>query len=280
MSLETITGNLRDAYKQVQPETMLHVDQLMKERRINRELRNVGFYTADGQLYFLAGEEKTPSLAMTRQPQNLVLRHIDDAFTQLVETANYHPDVTEAQQAIEAPDTVVIDLTKLRLEKHNDEYSALVISTTKYDKKLNAEERKLAERVYEQGDNFVANMRMLSDAGISETRVFMLNPKYVQKEAKDGAVGRASWLGCFIDDSSFNAVVRGVNDGRLRGVRRVVVPKGDTPEKSVVPSAPQEITAARCYEVLLANPQDSVGALDDKTAADLLKIVTSYLATK
>ena len=40
MSLETITGNLRDAYKQLQPGTMLHVDQLMNERMTDSDLRN------------------------------------------------------------------------------------------------------------------------------------------------------------------------------------------------------------------------------------------------
>ena len=33
MTLETITGNLRDAYRQLQPGTMLHADELMNERR-------------------------------------------------------------------------------------------------------------------------------------------------------------------------------------------------------------------------------------------------------
>ena len=241
MSLETITGNLKDAYKLVEPATMLHVDQLMNERRTNPELQTLGFYTADGQLYFLAGEEKTPSLAMTRQPHNLVLRHINDAFTQLVETGNYHPDVAEAQQAIAASDTVIIDLTKLRLEKQNDDFSALVISTTKYDTELNTEERKLAEHVYEQGDNFVANMQILSDAGISETRVYVLNPKYVQKEARKGAIGRASWLGDFSYYSRFNANGRSVSShGALRGVRRVSVsePEGVRAQSTSVVTRP------------------------------------------
>ncbi|MBS3121014.1 hypothetical protein J4420_04825 [Candidatus Woesearchaeota archaeon] len=45
MSLESITKNLRDGYKQLQPGTMLHVDELMNERQTNAELRTQWFYT-------------------------------------------------------------------------------------------------------------------------------------------------------------------------------------------------------------------------------------------
>ena len=50
---ETITGNLRGAYQECVPGTMLCVDQLNIKRRTNPELRNNGFYTADGSIYFM-----------------------------------------------------------------------------------------------------------------------------------------------------------------------------------------------------------------------------------
>ena len=44
MSLETITGNLRNVYKQIVPGTMLCVDQLMDARREDASLCQNGFY--------------------------------------------------------------------------------------------------------------------------------------------------------------------------------------------------------------------------------------------
>ena|SRR3990167_646122 len=90
MSLETFTGNLRDGYKQVQPGTMLHVDELMNERRSNKELQYQWFYTADGLIYFLDGVDKIPTLLITREAHNPVLQRIDDAFEPLIKGANYH----------------------------------------------------------------------------------------------------------------------------------------------------------------------------------------------
>ncbi len=224
MALETIVDNLRNGYKQLQPGTMLHVDQLMKERRTNSKLRDQSFYTADGELYFLRGKKKTPTLAITREKDNLVLRHLMGAFTKLTTTDNYRPDVQEAQQSIDAPETVLIDLTKLRLQGDEAKWRYLGISTTEYHRlfrRLNPEERKLTERVYGQGDEFGLSMALLKGAGISEARIYVLNPVYVKKEAKQGPLGRAPWLDDFGRNSSFDSYDRSVGgSNRLRGVRR------------------------------------------------------------
>ena len=213
---------------------MLHVDQLMKERRRNPQLRAQSFYTADGELYFLHGQ--TPTLAITGEKDNLVLRHLDDAFTQLTTVENYRPDIHEAQQSIDAPETVLIDLTKLRLQGDDAAWRYLRISTTQYDK-LQPEERKLAERVYGQGDEFGLSMAQLKKAGISETRIDVLNPAYVQKEAEQGPLGRASWLDGFAGNSVFSANDRNVSGrSRLRGVRRESV--GEMPAGRAAPVIP------------------------------------------
>ena len=207
MNLETIAGDLR-TYAKLQPGTMLHVDELMKERRSNPELCDQSFYTADGELYFLQGKKKTPTLAITREKDNLVLRHLDDAFTQLTTTGNYRPNVQEVQQSIDAPETVLIDLTKLRLQGNDAEWRYLGISTTEYDK-LRPEERTLAERVYGQGDEFGASLAMLHEAGIKETRVYVLNPVYVQKEAEQGPHwgGLRGWAASATTQTSTRMVV-------------------------------------------------------------------------
>src|SRR3989338_6329946 len=220
-NLVTIEGNLRDAYKQLQPGTMLHAYQLKNERRTNHdELRKQKLYTADGGIYFLYGTQ-VPILAITREAYNPVLQNIDNAFEQLTSNQNYTVLFQDFEQALAVPETVLVSLPNLRLSKHDAEFSYLSLGTTpaKYNQ-LNYEERKLAERVYAKGNDFVQNMKMLKDAGIGETRIWVLNPDYVRKHAGEGAIARASWLYNFDSNSQFYADDRGIDDhSRVRGVR-------------------------------------------------------------
>ncbi len=211
----TVTGNLGECLSQLQPGTIRHVDELVTERRTNEELRNLWFYTADGELYFMDNDK--PKLAMTREADNLVLRHIDDAFPQLTSGGNYHPALAEATSAIKASTTEVFDLTALNLKKHDDEFSFIEVPTTNYDS-LNHEQRRLAERVYGKGNDFVLNMAMLKQSGINTIKVYVLNPEYVKEHAKSSPIGRASWLINFDSVSNFYAFVRGIDyDFCVRG---------------------------------------------------------------
>lgn len=223
MSLETIRGNLRPLYKELQPGTMQHVDQLMNQRFTYTKYRYECFCTADGGVYVLDGAGKTPSLAITREVHNPVLKNIDDAFEQLHQNHNYRPVQADVEQALAAPETVLIALPSLRLSGDEAEWGYLKIGTTpaKYDK-LNDEERKLAERVYGQGDDFPKNMKMLKDAHIGGTRIYVLNPDYVREHAAEAAIARASWLDSFDDPYSyFYAVDRAFGGGScVRGVRK------------------------------------------------------------
>lgn len=222
--LEIIAGNYKDAFHQAVPGTVLHVDELMNRRRteqnpeLQRQLQHKGFYTPDGELYFLKG--KTPYHAITREPENLVLHHIDDAFEQLVQgDGNYRPPAREVQRVLRAKNTLVTNLTKLHLVEDNSNYCHFDVPTEGYDT-LNREQRRLAERVYGQGKDFIANMEMLKKAGINAARVFVPNPAYVQKNAAKGAIGLASWLNSFYNYSIFNANNRDVlNHYRVFGVR-------------------------------------------------------------
>ncbi len=244
MVLETIVDNLRDGYNQLQPGTMLHADQLMAEQVTDASLRGQRFYVADGPLYSL--QEGVPTLWLTRhtveEQNNLVLRHLNDevdsSYDQLIKTGNFRADPEEAGQAMKAKGTLRVDLTKLRLQGANVEWRYLAVSTTSYDS-LNREERKLAERFYGQGDAFVAAMNTLKEVGISETRVYVLNPAYVQKEAQKGPVGRAAWRSSFNYDAGSDARDLNVNDlNVLRGVRQVVVPAGDALKNETSLEAP------------------------------------------
>ena len=215
--LENIVGNLRDTYALVEPDTMQHSDELQRERLTNRELRAFSFYTADGNLYDM--HEGRARLSITRRDHNLILRNIIDAFAQLVSSGNYRPRRDETLEAITAESTVSIDLTQLRLQGNDAVWRYLAISTSDYIS-LNAEERKLAERVHGSGDAFAQVMKMFADANIIETRIYVINPTYVEENTKEGPIMWVSWLSYFFGYSSFNANSRGIYSGsRLRGVR-------------------------------------------------------------
>src|SRR3989344_1261809 len=241
MSIESIAGNLKEAYAQIQPGTMRTAPQIQAERRTDRSMQNQFFWTPEGPTYALLDQDRnitpdgTPSLAITNEQNNLVFRHLDDkvdsSYDQLVRTHNYRPNRDEAQGVIKADTTVVIDLTQLRLGGKDNEWRYLEISTSPEEySKLNTEERKLAS-VYHGNmvadasgqSEFDKSMTMLREGGIQTTRVYVLNPKYVSKEASKNPVSRASWLNGFGGSSDAGAAGRDVNDdGRVRGVRLVV----------------------------------------------------------
>ncbi len=216
-----IPGSLSIAYQACIPSTFRHVDELVSERREIEGLRQIPFYTADGVLYFMNGER--PMVAITREPENLILRHPEDAIIQLYEKEIYCPSPEEAKQVINMRATAVFDLGELGLKtKRRDSImSFLEISTTEYDQ-LTPEQRRLTERIYGKGTDFLWNMDMLKQEGIDTTRIYLSNPDYVQREARDGPIGQASLLhGHAHNSSSFCLAVRDIqNLSQIRAVRR------------------------------------------------------------
>ena len=220
-TLETLIGPLAQTAPHLEPGTIQHADQLTTERRTNTVLRSKLLYTADSALYTLNDGEAM--LYLGREQTNPVLNNIVEAAKQLLETGNYRPKPEDIEAVINAPDTLKVKLSDLKLRKLNGEVSYFEINTKRYNK-LNAKQREVAERVYGQGDDFVKNMKMLKDEGMSKIRVYVLNPDYVKKNVQqDGAIARASWIKGFGGGSLFFADVGHVG-GRnsLRGVRRVV----------------------------------------------------------
>lgn len=238
MALENITGNLL-SYKELEPGTFQHSDQLSTERRTNHGLRTQWFYTADGEIYTV--QKKGCLLAITREPQNLVLQDIDEAYKQLTGQDNYFPEAEAGRASLEHKDTVVVDLKGLKLVKDNDQYGHFVVDPKK-TKKLNYEQKRAAQRIYgPDEENFGLNMEMFAKAG-KTPYVFVLMPDYVQGKLRSNDkefLGRASLLFNFNVNSNFLADDRYVsNHYALRGVRKIA--EGDAPENEV-PQAPQEI---------------------------------------
>jgi len=241
MALENVTENLL-AYKELEPGTFQHADQLTTARRTNTGLREQWFYTADGALYTV--QEGKPLWVITREPQNLVLQNIDEAYRQLTNQGNYFPDTEAAQTSLEHKDTVVVNLRELELVKSDYQHSHFKVNPRAL-RVLNSEQRKAAQRIYgPDEENFGLNMEMFAEAR-KNPRVYVLMPDYVQSTLRSNDkkfVGRASWLNFFSNDSDFLADVRDVgNLDALRGVRRVIA----TGAKNEVPQAPQEMGTVR-----------------------------------
>ena len=233
MTLENITGTLL-AYKELEPGTFLHVDQLTTERRTNIELRDQSFYAADGAMYTV--DRSKPLWVITREPQNLVLQNIDKAYRQLyrllIGQRNYFPDAEAAQSSLEHSGSLIVNLEGLDLVRVNDEYGHFVVDPRNVQQ-LNSEQKKAAQRIYgPDEDNFGLNMEMFAEAGKTPP-VFVLMPDYVQDtlRSNDKAfLGRASLLSGFNVDSSFSALVHGSDfRGRVRGVRREDVARSAAP---------------------------------------------------
>src|SRR3989338_4837075 len=226
--MEIIQDDLRDAYEQCVPGTMQSAMQLMKECRTNKKLRNHDFNTSDGNIYCNENGQQVWYLCseMTHDGTQLLnpgLKNIDDASHQFKTNHNYQVLSEDFEKVKQDPHTlrVVLNNLDLQFNDHSD-YTFFEISTALYHK-LNPERRIVAERVYGQGNDFVKNMKMLKDAGINKTKIFMLTPAYVQKHAKDGPIGRMSWLSDFYRNSDFRAYGDSM-EGRsnIRGIRREV----------------------------------------------------------
>lgn len=221
----TIPGNLRDAYKQAVPGTMRHVDELINDWRNNLLEEIVGyrsryrsFFPGNGQIYFKDGE--IPKLAITREADNLVLRHIDEAFQWWNSRHSYYPDPAEAEIAINAKDTEVFDLTRLDLKRESEQWSSLDVFSDNYHQ-LTPEGRRLAERIYGRGEDFISNMKMLRQRGIPFGRIRVLNSYWCHTYSRDRPIAEASVLGDLTFCCEFSPLAQyHYLSARLRGVRQ------------------------------------------------------------
>jgi len=219
--LVNVRGLLAHTFSQLDLSTIQHSDEITNARREDESLRNKWFWTADFPLYVVKNGK--PILYLARGENNLIFKNIEEAIPQLVRNKNYVPRQEDISSVIEAESTLRIDPANLKLNDQSDEYSFLIINTPKY-RKLNKEQRKVAERAYGQGDDFKENMEMLLGGGITETVFCVLNPEYVKEHAEEGsAIARACMLSSFGVDSCFVASGSGVIDTNvfLRGVPRV-----------------------------------------------------------
>lgn len=75
---------------------------------------------------------------------------------------------------------------------------------------INNTQRILAERVFGQRNDFIKNMRMLSEDGIKTTKITVLYPPYVKDNVKkDSALIRLCSLASFSNGSFLDATYAG-----------------------------------------------------------------------
>ncbi len=235
LEYEIISGNLgavrqlTDAGYRLQTARELQNDRCKDGQE---SLQNDWFYVADGNVFYQDPKNDALSWAHTDGEHNLVIQpqYLKRALKDLPQTYIFRSDnAQESWDSIKNRSTKRFALSDLKLVREDDEFSFMPIKTGKYDA-LTPVQQKAANLV-----GFTPrNVAYLKQKGIKETRLWLLNPKYIAQVLADGKdpFWRASWLSYFGDLSDFSADVRGV-DGvdHLRGVRREVIPEGDALKK-------------------------------------------------
>lgn len=248
MVLETVDGDLLK-YKELEPDSLEHSDQITTERQTDHSLRGRAFHTADGNLYTIRRNKNL--WAVTRLPQNLILSDIDEAYRQLTGQGNYFPSLRKARRALNHEDTVIVEHEGLELKQdYPEEYGYFVINPRDVGA-LNSQRRIAAQRVFGPDEkSFYKNIDMFAEARIMP-RVYALMPDYVRKVLKESDkkfLMRASWLNDFYYDSNFLALDRSVLDHL---VHRVIA-EGDAPENEVsrVPQEMERLRSPTIEEIL------------------------------
>lgn len=238
-TLETITGDLR-AYNQLVPGTFQHVDQLTEARLTDLRHCNYSFYPADGALY-KCGKSGSLLWGIVRERDNLILKYLYDSenssFWQLVSGEwNFCPGEKESAQAFKQAD--VFDLATFRLSSSGySTHRFLRIRTAdgyvdsgKRFVPPNSEEKKALLRCgfTEEYLGFLAENSIQK---INKTRLYVLTPEYVRKEAEGETIWQVSWLSNFYLNSDFVADDRDISERfRLRGVSRRVAASESEPK--------------------------------------------------
>ena len=235
------------------------------------QLRNKWFWTGDNPLYQRQGD--SPILTFTGYP--LVLKNLDDAIPQLREGHKFMPSPQELTKAREQA-LMEIDLSQLRLEG-SGEYGFVVINTTDYSA-LNPEEQKLVSIPFGRGEQLRTNMEMLANAGIRQTRAYVLTPEYVLDSVEgDGGLARLCRLGSFDYSSGFDAGGWDVDgpDGWFRGVLKSAA-GAQTSESKLV----QEYGTEEFLAYARSHPEEVARAMAPEDLAGLTKIIHTYATTK
>ena len=230
---EIIPGNYRDAILFTDPRTIQTAAEIQKDRvefnaRGDTSLNHVGFWTANVPLYGLLKGEPSLLFGGRKAFLQFYVSNIQEVYRQIVATENniytlsWADDELARFEGLNSGTLVGFDLKKLFDKKFSDEFSYFSFNPSKaYE--LYGPKRQFLELIHGLGDDFLRVMEMLSEHGITESRVYGLNPDIVTSFKNVRLVGLSSCLYDFYDDSDFSVDCDGVDSiSRLRGVRSVV----------------------------------------------------------
>jgi len=174
-------------------EEILHAYEIMNKRR-KQEIFDRITWTADFPMY--TAEDGEAVLYLARKENNLIFKNIEEAEKQICSEGFYMPKQKDIESVVESTKsgaTLRVNLSDLRLQVGGH----LLISTYNYKRTLNRTERKLAEWVYGQGEDFDKNMEMLrtfKTQRIHETAIHLTYSETVKELAKDCAISFVTLL--------------------------------------------------------------------------------------
>lgn len=197
-------GTLEQIITKIKPSTVQYAYEIMNDKRTDESIREIGFSTADFPLYIL--DHGAVFLHMPNHENNPLFQNFDNIVTHIKRKKNYFPKNEEIENIINAKTTIKINLSDLKLQKYTDEVSYFQINTSNYHL-LNRSQRILAEQAYGQGTDFINNMAMLKEAGITTIQINVLNPEYVKNTLANKStknLARLSFLYNFRNKSTFD----------------------------------------------------------------------------
>ena len=199
----TIRRNLRNAYNDAIAKGLQAqmANEEMRDRRDEDDLlaRDWSGLIADRIVYFnkTINEAKRAFLDLTSGRTNPSLNNIEAVCTALKRYHNYF--VKDIDFKICDDETIIVDLSQLRLYPIYGEFAFLTIDTSKKLSKYNHEEQKLLKHIYgPTTEDYHAKMKMLNKSGRNQTMICVLAPEYIR--AQFGPVSRASWFNNFSNE--------------------------------------------------------------------------------
>ena len=183
---------------------------------------NYFYFTSNFCMYAV---EKTKSgkeefLYYGGRDANPIFNNLEEACRQLQFDENYRlsrDEVKKIYASVKDGYTYRVRLGSLKLKEFDSEFASFEIDTRYYwqtvkNGGLNKTQREFAEKVFGQGKEFNRYMYLLTFRGVRKTRIYVLNPKYVQQNHKAGtAMARLCLMCDYYYSSNFYANIRGVD---------------------------------------------------------------------
>lgn len=184
--------------------------------------RNYFYFTSNFSTYCI---EKTKTgkegfLYFGKTAANPLFSNMEEACRQLQMQENYRvprQDVKKIFDSVKSGETHRVRLASLKLKVFDHEFAYFEIDTRYYWQSvknggLNRAQRDFAEKVFGDGKDFNRYMYLLTYHNIRKTRIYVLNPTYVQQHHRAGTgIARLCLLCDFYYSSNFYANIRGID---------------------------------------------------------------------